>query len=80
MRNLTRQEIESIHAGAYEEWAVITIAGLSSGFAFGVFEAFESLSLTAGLKFFAACSIPTAFVSAIIVGGIGLVQWEEKSA
>lgn len=78
MRSLTRQEITSIQAGNYSDWSVVAIAGFSSGLAFGIFEAFETLSLTAGLKFFVACSVPTAIASTIIVSTIAFLQQVEQ--
>lgn len=76
MRSLTQHEIETISAGSqFEGWTVPLVAGISSGIAFGAFEAFEQASLVVGLKTFAACSIPTLIVSGLIVGGIEFIQW-----
>jgi hypothetical protein len=75
MRELTCVEIQFISGANYEDWQVVTIAGVSSGLAFGTIEAIHGWSLLAGLKFFAICSIPTAIASGAIVGGATLYDW-----
>lgn len=76
MRELTKNEIEVIHGGTvYEGWEVVAISGVASGLAFGGMQAYQTLSLLQGLKFIAACSIPTAIAGGLIVGGIELVNW-----
>jgi hypothetical protein len=75
MRELSCVEIQSVSGASYEEWQVVAIAGLSSGIAFGTIEAIHHWSLLLGLKFFAACTIPTAVVSGAFVGGVMLYDW-----
>ena len=72
MRILSLTEIEAENGGSYEAWEVVTIAGASSGLVFGAIEAYQTWSLLTGLKFLAACSIPTAVVASAIVGGVHL--------
>ena len=79
MRELTYVEIQSISGANYENWQVVAIAGTSSGLAFGTIEAIHGWSLLAGLKFFAACSIPTAIASGAIIGGVMLYDWANAS-
>ncbi len=78
MRNLSLSETVAVNGGSYEAWEVITIAGASSGIAFGAFEAYSTWSLLTGLKFLAVCSIPTTAVAGIIVGGVQLYHLAHK--
>ncbi|MBS0286592.1 MAG: hypothetical protein JSR17_04810 [Proteobacteria bacterium] len=74
MRELSFAESNDVCGGHYDSWQVVTIAGASSGLAFGIQEFYATLSVVQGLKYFTICSIPTAFMSLIIIGAMGLAQ------
>ncbi len=74
MREISFTEFHHVSGASYEPWEVILVSGLSSGLAYGTIEAISTLSIVEGLKLFAICSVPTAITSAMVIGGIGLIE------
>lgn len=76
MKVLSYKEVRHIHGGGqYNDWQVVLISSAASGIGFAAIRAHATGSFAAAAPYLMTCSIPTALISALILGGLNLGHW-----
>lgn len=76
MKTLSYKEVRQVSGGGqYSDWQVVAVSSLSSGVAFASIRAHATASFTEALPYLLTCSIPTALVTTILLGGLNVGGW-----